>query len=272
MRFAACLMLTACSSASAEEVTCRPLGGERQLCGSTSVTVPVVSTDQTPVVEARVGGKLVRLLLDTGAEKTTLSSTLLGVPDQVLMKAPEICIGKLCLRREEIYAWDTRFSSPDAGATNGFVGMSTLRDFDLTLEHGQAVTLAHGSAPCAGTVVDLGQTDYGSPTASITVGPLEQKDVVIDTGSTFSLLSQSTVAALDPAALAPKTSASLCTVNGCQDGVAFTAPLAHYCVGAECESDVTVKFPVFDAVGTSFLARRKVSFDFAGNQLWFCAD
>ncbi len=261
-----------CSSQAADEEACRALDAKRQLCGATSITLPVVSDDQTPVVQALVNGKPVRLLLDTGAEKTTLSSTLLELPDQVLARLPELCLGKMCLRREEIYAWDSKFSAAAEGEINGFIGMSTLRDFGLTLDHGTEVDLELGGAPCAGQALSLSYTDYGSPEIDVTVDTESQSGVVIDTGATFTLLSQATVASLEPTHLEPKKPASLCTVNGCTDGVAFTAELPVYCAGAVCENDVPVKFPVFDAVGSSFLSRRRAAFDFAGNQLVFCAD
>jgi hypothetical protein len=59
-------------------------------------------------------------------------------------------------------------------------------------------------------------------------------------------------------------------VDGCQTGVAFTSELPSYCVGSQCESDLTVKYPVFDAVGMTFFARRRAMFDFSASALWFC--
>jgi hypothetical protein len=43
-----------------------------------------------------------------------------------------------------------------------------------------------------------------------------------------------------------------------------------YCVFDTCEDNVPVKYPVFDAVGSSFLFLRRTAFDFPDSSIVFC--
>lgn len=268
---AVALAVSACGSPLAEP-ECRSLGSGRELCGPTHTSLTTEASDAAPVVQARLNGKPLRLIVDTGAEMTVISSTFLGAADQVVLRTHELCLGELCLRGEPVYAWETPFSSASADKTQGFIGMRTLKDFSLELDHGKRVMLTLGSAPCTGVDAPLGFTEYGIPTVPVSVASLPAKTHPIDSGSLFTVLSQATVDALPAAALGPSTPADLCTVDGCQSGVAQVAKLSEYCVASECETQLDVKFPVFDAVGASYLARRRIRFDFPGARLWSCSD
>jgi hypothetical protein len=250
---------------------CRYLDTGRELCG-TSATAKVVSSDGSPVVDARLNGKPVRLLIDTGAEMTVISSKFLGAPDRTVTAVDELCVGSLCLKKEPVYAWETPFSNAEGADSHGFVGMRTLTDFSLSLDHGTSVGLVFGASPCAGDSVPLTFTAQGTPLVSASADGQAAADTPVDTGSVYTLLGQSTVDALPPASVSPSTPSSLCTVDGCQDSGAFIASLPSYCVGSVCETGLDVKFPVFDAVGMSFLSQRTARFDFPDKQLTFCAE
>ncbi len=267
------LALVGCAGSRADDAdpaSCVTLSGSRRVCGAKSVRVPLISSDGSARVAASVDGQAIELLLDTGAESTVLSSTLLGSADQVVTRVSELCIGELCLENEEVYAWETIFSTASGPGPAGFVGMRTLREFGFELDSGAYAGLSLGQPSCAGTATPLAMNEYGIPSVEVTPHTLPTSSMTIDTGATYTLLSQASVDGLDPASLEPQAPAPLCTVNGCQDGVAFTASLPSYCVGVTCESNLGVKFPAFDAVGMTFFARRRVLFDFADALLWFC--
>lgn len=267
------LTLTAvgCSSSSKDdEDTCVTLETTRRICGAKSVTLPFTSSDGSARVAATVNGKDVELLLDTGAEATVLSPSLMGVADETLANVDEICFGDLCLENEPIYAWETPFSAASGEGTNGFVGMHTLKHLGLALDHAESATLSRYAEPCTGTSVPLGFDEHGIPLVDVSPHTLPASNISIDTGATYTLLSQATSDALE-AALTDPQPAPLCTVAGCQATGAFTAVLSSYCVGNECENDLDVKFPAFDAVGMTYFGRRRVVFDFEGSSLWFCA-
>ncbi len=261
------LALTAACGSEAEPQICVQLDERRTRCGDEVVLTSISGTD-APIVQARLNGKPIRLLVDTGAEMTVISSSWLEVPDQVLTRAKSLCFGELCLRGEPIYAWETPFSSAEPEGINGFVGMSTLELFTLSFD-GDSIELAAGSAPCPGSPVPLTFTDYGSPRVDVTVAELSFPGTVIDTGALFTLLSDGTVQALPPSTLTNSEPSEVCTVNGCTPG-AFVSNLSRYCVAHRCIDQLPVKHPVFDAVGMSFLAQTPVSFDFPGATLSFC--
>ncbi|MEZ4222972.1 MAG: hypothetical protein R3B13_18660 [Polyangiaceae bacterium] len=225
-------------------------GSDAEPEGGRERDLPIVRDDGWPVVEGKVNGRTLRLLIDTGAEQTVISSAWLGLPDQVLTKARPLCLGELCLDGEPIYAWETPFSSVQ-GEVNGFVGMSTLGRYVVEFKQGKSVRI--GDELCAGDEVQLGFTSYGAPTVPATVEALPLDDVVIDSGSLYTLLSQSTSDALAIAG----AQQDVCTVNGCSDAV--LGQVETYCVGSICENAVKVKFPLFDAVGARWLARRRVA-------------
>lgn len=259
-----------CSAGSDDDLeSCVTLESTRRVCGEKSVTLPFTSNDGSARVSARVNGEAVELLLDTGAEATVLSPGLLGVADETLASADEICFGELCLQNEPVYAWETPFSTSIGDGPNGFVGMHTLGELRFEID-GANARLALGGESCSGTSVPLVFDQYGIPSVDVTAHTLPTASVPIDTGATYTLFSEATATALD-AALEVKEPAPLCTVNGCQPTGAFTSVVPSYCVGSECETNVPVKFPAFDAVGMTYFARRHVAFDFAGSKLWFCA-
>jgi hypothetical protein len=265
---ATCLTSVGCGS----QDDCRDIGAYRRLCGEESVTMPILADDGSATIAARWGEHELRVLVDTGAEMTVLSSKLLGVPDQTVTVLTELCIGALCLRNEPVYAWETPFSSTDGSASNGFIGMRTLAAFSLEIDHGSSVTLAFGSRPCAGDSIPLAFGERGTPRVGVGVDVLGASEVGIDTGSVYTLLSQATADSLPSTSLAGEAPASICTVDGCQPSGAFTAELAGYCVGGACESKLGVKYPVFDGVGMTYFARRKTRFDFPDKRLWRCAE
>jgi hypothetical protein len=263
------LVFLGCSGSSEDEQeSCVTLESTRRVCGDKSVTLPFSSSDGSARVNARVNGKAVELLLDTGAEATVLSPSLLGVANETLASADEICFGALCLQNEPVYAWETPFSSASGDGPSGFVGMHTLKELRFELD-GSVALLELGGDACSGTSVPLVFNQYGIPMVDVTAHTLPSASIPIDTGATYTLFSQATSDALD-AALEPKEPAPLCTVNGCQPNGAFTSLVPSYCVGTECETDVPVKFPAFDAVGMTYFARRHVQFDFSASSLWFC--
>jgi hypothetical protein len=210
------------------------------------------------------------VLIDTGAQDPIISSSFLGVTDATWIRTQELCFGELCLRGEQVFAQDTEFSQPDAGATNGFIGMRTLRHFIVEFDHDQSVHFAQGASACAGSDSALTFGPEGTPFVDISIDGHDFPSVTVDSGSTYTVLSQASVDLLDPYVTSQSQIADLCTVNGCMTGVAHTSTVNQYCVFGSCEPNVPVKFPAFDAVGSSFLFLRHTAFDFPGSRLVFC--
>jgi hypothetical protein len=250
--------------------TCRNLDNGIPLCGPSSVQVPLEPGSTSPVILARIDGRTIRVLIDTGAQAPIISSTWLGVADAQWIRTHELCFGELCLRGEQVYAQDTEFSLADAAAINGFIGMRTLKHFIVQFEHANSVRFSQGASACTGTSHPLTFSELGIPQADVSADGHAFPGITIDSGSTYTLLSPTSLAQLDPYVSAQGQVADLCTVDGCMTGVASTSTVNEYCVFGSCRMNVPVKFPVFDAVGSSFLFLGDTAFDFPQSRLVFC--
>jgi len=261
----------ACSGSGASDTSaCRELDNGIPLCGPSSVRIPLEPDSSSPVIRARIDGRDARVLIDTGAQAPIISASWLGIADAQWIRTHELCFGELCLRGEQVYAQDTEFSQPDVTSINGFIGMRTLRHFVVEFEHDQSVRFTDGASACVGTENSLTFGAEGTPFADVSIDGHGFPSVTLDSGSSFTVLSQATLAQLDPYVMGQSEQADLCTVTGCMTGVARTSVVRQYCVFGSCEPNVPVKFPVFDAVGSSFLFLRDTAFDFPRSSLVFC--
>jgi hypothetical protein len=262
--FALALLELACAE------DCEQLNDQGELCGASRVTVPIDPSYGGPVVPVKLDGVARSVLVDTGSEGTTISSSLLGARDRTMVTVDELCIGKLCLRDASVYAWETPFSSAESGETAGIIGMRWLRYFVLEIDRGRSLTLKRKEGPCPGAREDLSFTQYGIPTATVTIDGQSFPETVLDTGAVFTVLSQTSVDGLGAYLTDLAQPAGYCTVNGCSDTGAFVSAINDYCVGEQCRNDVPVKFPAWDAVGSSYFFQYRVNFDFAAGYLVFC--
>jgi hypothetical protein len=267
--YLAFLSLLGCSGT--DPNACRNLDNGIPLCGPTSIEVPVESDSSSPVILMKIDGRTLRALVDTGAEAPVVSSSWLGAPDGKWLRTHELCFGDLCMKGEQVFAKDTEFSKADDSAINGFIGMRTLRHFIVEFEHGKNVRFTQGADACAGKTNPLTFGPQGTPFVDVTVDGQEMPGVTVDSGSTYTLLSKASVGLLDSYVTDQSELADLCTVDGCKTGVAHTSVVNTYCVFDSCQESVPVKYPVFDAVGSSFLFLQDTAFDFPHSTIVSCA-
>jgi len=250
---------------------CAELADGVRACGPSQLQVPLTQEDdQAFTVEVTVDGHEGLMLVDTGAEATVVSSSLLSVADQTMTRVGEICIADLCIRDEAAYAWDTPFSTDASGELNGFFGMRLLHHFGLRFEHGRSLTIRRGGTACRGTPKPLDFSEHGIARIGAEVDAASFDQVALDTGSAYSVLSQATADQLGDDLGAGAEPASICTVDGCEESGAFIASVERYCVAGVCAQDVAVKYPVWDAVGCTYFSRFDLEFDFPSATLWFC--
>lgn len=264
------LWCVACGSAAPKPDACDDLGSGVQVCGARSVKLALLSDVTTPAISARVNGRELRMLVDTGAQASVVSASWLGVAGVGWQRTSELCFGELCFHGEQVYAEDTEFSQPDPERTNGFIGMRTLQHLAVELEGASSVTFSREPPGCSGAPHVLTYNTADQPLIDVTIDGHDLPATPIDTGSTFSVLSQASFSLLEPYVAEQSQPADLCTVDGCQTGVAHTSSVNQYCVAGVCRSAVPVKYPVFDGVGTSFLTRTTALFDFPHSTLTFC--
>lgn len=249
---------------------CRDLDNGNPLCGPTSVQIGLEPDSSSPVIMARLDGRPLRVLIDTGAEAPIISSSWLGSSDRQWLRTKELCFGALCLRGEQVFAQDTEFSQPDESRINGFIGMRTLRHFIVEFERSSSVRFTHGAEACVGDRRPLTFGAAGTPFVDISIDDHEFPGITVDSGSTYTVLSEASTAQLGPYLTNQSELADLCDIHGCKTGVARTSQVAEYCVFDTCEQDLPVKYPVFDAVGSSFLFLRRTAFDFPDSSIVFC--
>src|SRR5690242_1022535 len=80
-----------------------------QICGSSEVRTPVLDqVHHWPIVAAKINGREVRVLVDTGAGMTTVSAELLGVADGSGITLASLCIEDMCLEQTPAWAEDNQ--------------------------------------------------------------------------------------------------------------------------------------------------------------------
>lgn len=236
------------------------------------VTLPVLE-DSYPVVEVSVEGVLRRMLIDTGASATVLSSTLLETEDKSWQRISMLSIGnKMWFRDVWVYAWDTPFSQPGTNEINGYLGMDILRGLLVTFDHMQTVTFDISNNVCRGTSYFFDYDEFRRPFIGVAVDDHEIPNVLLDTGAKYSTLSRKTVEALDAYVQENAVETSLTTTHGHVGSGYFISTVKNYCVVDTCEENVAVHFPVWDAVGDTFFSRFTVTFDFPNRVLSFCGN
>ena len=248
--------------------TCRYLDNGNPLCGPTTVQVPIEQGSTSPVIKARIDGRELRVLIDTGAEAPIISSSWLGVGDSQWLRTHELCFGELCMKKEQVFALDTEFSKPDDSSINGFIGMRTLRHFIVEFDHADNVKFTQGADACTGTTNPLTFGPQGTPFVDASVDGHALPGITVDSGSTYTVFESAS--SLDPYVIDQSKAADLCTIDGCMTGVARTSVVDTYCVFDSCQQNVSVKYPVFDAVGSSFLFLQDTAFDFPHSNIVFC--
>ena len=260
----AALFTSSCGS------NCLELGTAGSVCGEREATMPILSDGQgMPVVAGTLDGAPIRLLLDSGASRTILSATLLGTKVEGYRSVGSLCIGTLCLSDATVWARDSVFSAPDVGAINGLIGMDVLGAFLVELDHGQSVSFSPKAGACAGIALPLSRDADGRPMVDASLDGQSLGAILLDTGALYTLFATAT-AAKAPYLSDSAVAATGCSINGCTDGQYFTATARQVCVGDVCMSDVPVKYPVWDAIGDSFLFQRRVDLDVPRGRLIFC--
>ena len=260
----AALFTSSCGS------NCLQLGSAGSVCGEREATMPILPDGQgMPVVAGALDGVPIRLLLDSGASRTILSATLLSAKVEGYRSVGSLCIGTLCLSDATVWARDSVFSAPDVGAINGLIGMDVLGAFLVELDHGQSVRFSPKAGTCTGTAVPLSLDADGRPMVGVSLDGQSLGAILLDTGALYTLLATAT-AATAPYLADSAVAATGCSINGCTDGQYFTSTAHQVCVGEVCVSDVPVKYPVWDAIGDSFLFQRRVDLDVPRGHLIFC--
>jgi predicted aspartyl protease len=261
--FIAAILTSSCGS------NCLELGTAGSVCGEREATVPILEDGQgMPVVAGTLDGVPIRLLLDSGASRILISATLLGQKPEGYRTVSSLCIGTLCLSEATVWARDSVFSAPDVGAINGLIGIDVLGAFLVEFDHGRSVVFNPKAGVCAGTAVPLSLDGNGRPMVAASLDGESLGAILLDTGALYTLFAETT-AAKAPYLAESAVSSTGCSIDGCTTGLS-TSQARQVCVGDVCMSDVPVKYPVWDAIGDSFLFQHRVDLDCPRERLIFC--
>lgn len=192
---------------------------------------------------------------------------LVNGAEETWVSVSELCFESLCFQNLPVWAWSTPFSQEGEGVQNGFVGMSLLSELGVRFRRGEEVELLPVVDGCAGADADVTFSERGIPALDVQVNGEELGRVSVDSGSTHSLMSDVTVERLS---LPVGDRADVCTAQGCVEGAVWETSAAEYCVAGACAADVSVKYPLFDAVGGSYLDAVDLLFDFPNARATFC--
>jgi predicted aspartyl protease len=196
---------------------------------ATRITVPVIEENGYPVVRAEIDNILGKMLIDTGASHTVISSTLLEKQDNTWIIVPSICLGdgKMCFKNVLVLAWDTPFSQADENEINGLIGMNILQGLVLELNHLKEVTLDIAGDVCSsGESYPMEYDDHGRPHIDITIDNHYTQKVLLDTGGQYITLGTNALEKMDDYVKNNAREIPGCTVNGCQEG-------GFFCINSE---------------------------------------
>jgi hypothetical protein len=226
-----------------------------------------------PIVAAKINGREVRTLVDTGAGMTTVSAELLGVADGSGITLASLCIEDMCLQQTPAWAEDNQIvradPDPELPEVHALLGANVLRHGRLELDQGRQVGLAFSGASCRGSAEPLRHDEWGRPFMSLRVDGLPIEDVLVDSGARFTLLDQAAVDMLQPYLHEEAEPATSCAVTECRE--LFLGQLHEVCAGEICVREVPVKYPSWKALGASFFAQGRFVIDGPAKRLVACA-
>lgn len=270
------LVLMVCSNVivGCVEAGCERLNhGPQYVCGEKKVTVPIVHVqgwEGLPVVEATIDNQPVQMLLDTAVSSSTIiSAKLLGAPDQSQSMVEWLSFAGMRLQYVPVYAWDTPFSSKESNQINGMIGIDILKNFVMDFDHLQQVTFAFA------TIVDdrkshgFTYNEQGVPLIDVMVDDLPIEEVAIDTGAKYTVFDQTTISRLGAYVKEQAIEVGVCTVDGCRDQGAYQSRVKRFCIENECVQDLEIKYPAWNAIGNSYFANYRITFDFPNSRMLF---
>jgi hypothetical protein len=270
--FLVCLLgETGCSETDCQSLPTRSTGRVGALCGADSVTLPVLAKFKSPVVEAVVDGQRVNLLFDTGSSAPLVySAKRLGRTTDAWLNV-DVCLGAMCFRGVDTWAHDSPFSTDKEDDVAGFLGMPALVNLVLEVDHLNTVSLTRSAAPCVGVSHPVTLDGSLRPFLSASVDGREfSAPVLLDTGAMYTVLGTGSVGLLGAYVHEHEQRKEGCTLLGCVPNSELNSVVHEFCVEGHCAQDVEVNYPVWDAVGDSYLSRFRVSYDFPNRRVTFC--
>lgn len=240
------------------------------VCGSLHADAKFLASDGWPVIQGNVENRDVVLLLDSGASHNMLYGPKFGLRPGTLWTVDRVCVNEMCVE-------DVPFTVSDAQILNGagaddpqvILGVPFLSGMVITFDHARKIHINAEPHVCPGEAIALTPGASGRPHLDITINGEAFPRVLLDTGAARTVLSAEDAEALQPGLRAHEQPTEICTLTQCQHG--YLSQVREICVGDVCEQDVEVKYPVWTAVGMSFLGKDRYALAVGKHQLVRCA-
>ncbi len=220
-----------------------------------------------PIVDASIGDIPIKALIDTGSSAVVVSSSLLHRKDGETIFLPKICFHNLCFNEVRTLVKDTAFSN--MGEIQAIIGMPILQH--LVVEHDglRSVTLLRAMPACKGRSYAMQPDKFGRPHIAIHLDDQRVDDFLIDTGAARTLLDASTISRLQTYVTAQAQPDKGCSFSSCDEKV-LSSMIKQVCIADQCTDDVAIKYPVWNALGFSFLEHFRFAMDFVRQEIIFC--
>lgn len=266
---------------------------ERELIGNASTRASddcfqIGKRGRMPFITVNVGGREIRMLVDTGCSQTGLDSSFesslgesvgrtvqksfAGLRQTDLFTAPQFEIGKYEFQPDQpVYCQDFSEMRTFFGEKfYGILGMDILRSFVLQFDFDQGeLRLSKAPASLAvgkGAKFKLGYEPSGCPTILARCGSIDQR-FILDTGSTSTCVDESLYEKLihegdlDPGPTHRAT--SLGGMTNSRSGLLQTLK-----VGSFVHDDLLCDKDSMCVIGLRYLCRYRVTFDFPNATLY----
>jgi hypothetical protein len=209
-----------------------------------------------PVLTVTIDGKTkAQMLIDTGASTTLLAPGLASRGTVV-----DICLTEsVCLNNLPVQSYSSTYSNSKPDYYNGLIGWDILSKLVSNLDY-KAARLSFGNSGGRFTV-PFSLDAAGRPQAPIEINGVDMGMMLLDTGSSYVRVTDQQRRDLGAAFVAVGTEVSL--TMGAPETTSLSAPLP-VCVGAACESGVTLQKANWPAIGGSFFRNFYVTIDGPG--------
>jgi hypothetical protein len=214
-----------------------------------------------PVLTVTIDGNTsARMLIDTGTSNTVLAPGLAWRGSLA-----DICLTPtVCVKNLPVYAYASAYSNANAGYYNGVIGWDILSKLVTTIDYA-AATVTFGST-AGGTILPFTLDSTQRPHAAIAIGGTSLGTQLLDTGSSYTRLTDAQNLTLATPFVANGTELSV-QANSVES-TTLSTPMA-VCAGAVCASAVVVQKANWSALGGSFFREFVLTIDGPGGVFRF---
>lgn len=217
------------------------------------------------VVKAVVNGSVnLDMLMDTGASRTHVPSEIFGHPNREVIISSLCFENGICANNLTAMSTNSALTQEKVGYFNGIIGVDILRHFDVTFDYSSQLIyfydILESSSP--GLVTIPIHYKSSRPIANVSIEGISQGDILLDTGSAYTRITVSKLAALNQK---PEILFETFVFKFDTHEKAKYVSLAKYCIDIACPGEIIVQTGSWPAVGGTFFREYLTTFKFSQN-------